>query len=366
MHEAPHRLTAVPDSGGSAWIAYIGCRTTSARDGHGEGISVYAIDAETGTWSLRQLLGNLVNPSYFLLAPSGARLYTVHGDGAEVSSLAIDPRTGALSSPQTVGSGGRNPVHLALHPDARHLFVANYATGTVASIPLSDDGTLVDAARLYFLGGNAGPHKIEQRGAQPHQVVVAPGGRFLIVPDKGTDAIHVLRIDADELVMHAEVRCREASGPRHIIFDGLARFAYAANELDSTVTTYAWDGAAGDLAPLEIISTLPPTFVENSRAAAIALSADGRRLYVSNRGHDSICLFEVCPRTGLLRAPGWVSSGGHNPRFFTLDPAQRRLVVLNERSDTIVQIPLKSDDAVGSPEITSGSPVCAVFARLDR
>ena len=366
MHEAPGLPATAPDSRGPAWFAYIGCRTTAERGGHGEGISVYAIDPETGTWSLRQLLVGLVNPSYLLLGRTGARLYTVHGDRAEVSSIAIDPRTGTLSAPQTVGTGGRNPVHLALHPDTRHLFVANYATGSVASIPLREDGTLIDAARLYLLPGHAGPHKVEQRGAQPHQVVVAPGGRFLIVPDKGTDCIHILRIDADGLAAHAEVRCREASGPRHIVFDAGACFAYVANELDSTVATYAWDGASGDLRPLEIVSTLPPTFVENSRAAAITLSADGRRLSVSNRGHDSICLFEVSPWTGLLRAPDWVSSGGRNPRFATLDPGQRRLVVLNERSDTIVQIPLGTDDAGGSPEIRSGSPVCAVFARLDR
>ena len=140
--------------------------------------------------------------------------------------------------------------------------------------------------------------------------------------------------------------------------------AYVANELDSTVTSYSWDSAAGRLQPLQILSTLPENFTENNTAAGIAVSRDGRFLYLSNRGHDSIALFAVDQRSGLLRADSWVSTEGKQPRFFTLDLAGQFLYAANENSDTIVTFRVDGLSGRLTPTgqvIHSKSPTCIIF-----
>lgn len=348
------------------WFAYVGSRTTKERNARGEGISVYAVDALTGKWTLQQVIGDLVNPSYLALNAKGDRLYCVHGDKSEASSFAIDPATGRASLQGTINTGGRNPVHLTFSPEGDRLFIANYATGSVATLSIGADGRLVEPARLLSLHGETGPHKVEQKGSQPHQVVVSPGGGFLIVPDKGTDCVHILKITKDGLEPHGQMVCREASGPRHMVFDAASGLAYVANELNSTITTCRWHEDTGLLDPIEISSTLPADFTGNSRSSAIVFDGAGQRLLVSNRGHESVCIYSICPQTGALVAPEWIDARGRNPRFFTLDPSGQRLVIANEHSDTIVQIALEdagTESPTGSdlPTIASGSPVCILF-----
>ena len=131
-------------------------------------------------------------------------------------------------------------------------------------------------------------------------------------------------------------RSREGAGPRHIAFHPSNRFAYIINELDSTVTACRFDAGTGGLAPFQVLTALPDSFVGNSRAAEIAVSATGRFVYASNRGHDSIVVFAVDGSTGRLTTAGWHLTGGRTPRFFALSPAEDILFVANEDSDAIV------------------------------
>src|SRR5262249_6448147 len=156
-------------------------------------------------------------------------------------------------------------------------------------------------------------------------------------------------------------QAREGSGPRHVAFGPAGRTAYVVNELDSTVTAYAFDPATGALSPFQIVSNLPDTFTGNSRASEIAVSRDGRFLYASNRGYDSIAIFAIDPSTNKLSPVAWQASDGRTPRFFAIDPRDRVIYAANEDSDTIApfDIDRSSGKLTRSPaqSISVGSPV---------
>lgn len=348
--------------------AYVGCRTTKERGARGRGLEVFRVGAG-GTWDHLQTVGDLANPSFLAFGKGREVLYTVHGDFSEVSAFRIDPLDGTLSPLNRQSTGGHNPVHLAVDETGRFLLVANYATGSVALLPVGPDGSLDRFCDLVELPGTPGPHRTEQKGSHPHQILPDPGGRRFLVPDKGVDKVFVARVDAGsgKLVVDNGLSAvaRQGAAPRHGVFHPEdSGTCYVANELDSTVTTYGYDGATGRLTPREVVSTLPPSCVVTSHAAGIQVTPDGRFVYVSNRGHDSVAAFAVNPQARTLRQVGCTMSGGSKPRFISLDPAGTTLLVANETSDTVV--PFRVDPRTGalSPSAAAveiGSPVCVVF-----
>lgn len=345
---------------------YVGCRTSRERNARGQGLGAYSRDPATGALELVQEVNGLVNPSYLAVDRAGRVLYTVHGDASEVSAFRIDPDSGRLEHLNTQGTQGRNPVHLALDPLERHLVVSNHLTCTLAVLPLAADGALLPVSQLLTLEGEPGPHRIEQKHAKPHFNPFDPAGRHVVVPDKGLDRIFSFRFENGALhpAARPEVAAREGAGPRHMAFHPARPYAYAVNELDSTVTAYAYDAQDGSLAPLQVLASLPDTYTGNSRAAAIAIDPTGRRLYASNRGDDSIAIYTVDPDSGRLRFIRAQSTLGRTPRFFTLDPAGRFLYAANEESDTIVVFgvdPATGDLAPTGAVTQTGSPVCMVF-----
>jgi 6-phosphogluconolactonase (cycloisomerase 2 family) len=314
-----------------------------------------------------QLVPDLVNPSFLAFDRSGQYLYAVHGDLSDISAFSIDPATGKVSLINRQSTEGKNPVHLAIDPGNRFVVVANHVTSTLALLSRHEDGSLGAVIDLVKLEGELGPHRIEQPFAKPHQVEFDPSGRFILVPDKGLDCVFIYRIDPERgrlVPAMAPVRAREGSGPRHAVFHPKGRLAYVINELDSTVTAYRFDPAAGGLKPFQVLSALPDTFTANSRASEIAMSADGRFLYASNRGHDTIAAFAVDAGTGRLSPTEWQSSGGRTPRFFALDPTGSLMFVANEDSDTIVKflIDPANGKLIETDQATQiGSPVCIIF-----
>lgn len=353
---------------GTVMYAYVGSRTTRERNARGDGISVYRVDAATGALQLTQLVKDLVNPSFLAINRNGDRLYTVHGDLSDISAFAVDKPSGKLEFINRQSTQGKNPVHLAIDPSGRHIVVSNHIGASLAVLPLNADGSLGELTQLVRLDGPTGPHRIEQKQAKPHFNPFDPSGQFVIVPDKGLDRTFTFRFADGKLSPAAPsfVAAREAAGPRHIAFHPGGRFAYVINELDSTVTTYAYASTTGTLTPLQIVSSLPDTFTGNSRASEIEVDAGGRYVYASNRGHDSIAIFQVDAGTGHLRFLGTEPSQGRTPRFFTASPDGRFVYVLNEDSDSIVV--MRIDHASGrlhptGLSVQSGSPVCMVFSR---
>lgn len=350
--------------------AYVGSRTTRDRNARGDGISVYRFDAETARLQWIQTVEGLVNPSFLAINARKDRLYTVHGDGHEISVFAIHADDGRLTLLQRQACGGRNPVHLVLSPDEAFLVVSDHlgsdGGGSLVVMPVAQDGRLGEVCQRVPLTGEPGPHRKEQPFAKPHFNPFDPSGRFILVPDKGVDRVFVFRFQ-DGRASPAEmpfVMAREGAGPRHIACHPSGQYAYAINELDSTVTSYRFDPQSGQLHPLQILPSLPSDYTGNSRAAEIELTKDGRWLYASNRGHDSIAAFQVDAHTGLLTWVGVEGTGGRTPRFFTLTPDDRFMLVLNEDSDDIRTFAVNPDSGrlTAMPQVTAcGSPVCLIF-----
>jgi 6-phosphogluconolactonase (cycloisomerase 2 family) len=352
----------------TSFYADVGCRTTRERNARGDGINLYRVDAESGEWTHQQLVGDLLNPSFLCFDRQQRFLYTVHGDSSDVSAFRIDTASGRLTFINRQSTEGKNPVHLAIDPSNCFMVVANHITSTVALLPVDpEDGSIGAVKDLVTLSGKIGPHRVEQPFAKPHQVEFDRQGRFIIVPDKGLDRVFAFRIDgpAGKLVASEQgsVVARETSGPRHVVLHPRAAFAYVVNELDSTVTAYRYSSDTGALEPVQVVSSLPDTFTGHSRAAEIAISADGRFVYASNRGSDTIAVLAVDEGTGRL-TPVQCAPAGRTPRFFTSDPTGRFMFVANEDDDTIQRFRINpatgqlTSDGVAAQ---TGSPVCIVF-----
>ncbi|MDB5895089.1 MAG: Lactonase, 7-bladed beta propeller [Rhodoferax sp.] len=350
--------------------AYVGSRTTRERNARGEGISVFRVEATDGSMTRVQLVPDLVNPSFLCLNRRGDRLYTVHGDGHEISVFAVARHDGTLAFLQRQDCGGLNPVHLALDPTEKYLVVSDHLGekgGTLGVMVVREDGLLDPVHQRVALVGTPGPHRKEQPHAKPHFNPFDPSGRFVVVPDKGYDRVFVFRF-ADGLLSPAAapwMDTREAAGPRHLAFHPTQPLAYVVNELDSSVVACRFDPDNGTLQPFQVLSTLPDTFTGNSRAAEIAVSPDGHTLYASNRGHDSIAVFRIDEDSGRLAWVEAMPAMGRTPRFFAIGPDGKHMYVLNEDSDEVVTLsiePVTGRLAATGRSVPCGSPVCLVFS----
>lgn len=346
-------------------FAYVGSRTTRERNARGDGITVWRVDDTTGDLALVQTVGDLVNPSFLLRHPTLPVLYTVHGDQREVSAFRINKETGGLSPLNRQDCGGCNPVHLALSPDALHLVVSNHLSSSLAVLPVAADGALEPLSQLVTLDGSPGPHRVEQPFAKPHFNPFDPSGQWVLVPDKGVDRVFVFRFAEGRLTPAAQpfVQAREGAGPRHLAFHPTQPWVYVINELDSTVTAYCFDAATGELQPFQVLSALADRFTGNSRASEIEVDRTGRTLFASNRGEDSVAVFDIDAESGRLTLRQTTPCAGRTPRFFTIDPGGRSCYVLNEDSDRIVRFAIGLDGLLTDAGKTwaCGSPVCMVF-----
>ena len=350
-------------------FAYVGSFTTAKRKARGDGIHVYRVDPATGAWTHVQHLGDLANPSYLVLSPDQRFLYSVHGDGDHATAFALDQKTGQATLLNRAATGGNNGVRQAIDPTDKFMVVANYASGTVAAMAIAPDGSLRDQHQLVALPGEPGPHRTQQTGSLPHDIVFDPSGRFVLVPDKGLDRVFVFRFDAKRCRLapteQGSVQTRPGAGPRHLAFHPRLRIVWVLNELDSTTTTYTWDAGTGALAPIQVITTLPTNFTEYSTTAEIAVPPDGRFVYCSNRGHDSVAIYGADAASGLLSPIGWQPTQGSGPRFICLDPAGRFLYAANEQGDTVVTFRVDAASGKLAPTgqvIKNASPATIVFA----
>jgi 6-phosphogluconolactonase len=349
-------------------FAYVGSFTSARRNARGDGIHVYRADAATGAWTHVQHIGELVNPSYLALSPDQRFLYSVHGDGDCATALSLDGETGFAKVLNRGSTGGSNGVRQALDPAGKFLVVANYGSGSVAVLAIAPDGSLADRHQLVALPGEPGPHPTEQASSHPHDVVFDPSGRFVLVPDKGFDRVFVFRFDQvnGRLSEPSSVETRPGAGPRHLAFHPRLAIVWVLNELDSTIATYRWNAERGTLAPVQATTTLPADFTGASTTAEIAVAPDGRHVYASNRGHDSVAIYAADASNGLLTSIGWQPSQGRGPRFIGLDPPGRFLHAANEQSDTVVAFRADAGSGQLAPTgqvIAIGSPVTIVFAR---
>jgi 6-phosphogluconolactonase len=331
------------DAEDGALRLYVGTYTSS---GASTGIYRLRLDLATGALAEEGPPTETGDPSWVALHPSGRFLYAVNETGAGpddpsggVSAFAVDASTGALTLLNRQPSGGPAPCHLAFDRSGRYLLVANYWGGSVAVLPLAPDGRLGAAsAVMRHGGGTRAPGR--DPGPHAHAVQLSPDNRFALVADLGRDEVMVYRFDAAAGTLTPQpppaLSLGEGSGPRHLVFDRDGRHLFVIDELSSEIDVLAYDAEAGSLSPLQTISTLPAGWQGSNSTAEIALSPDGRFLYGSNRGHDSIAIFAVDAATRTLTALGHQPTLGKRPRHFALDPSGRWLLAANQDSDSIV------------------------------
>jgi len=349
-------------------LAYIGCFTTERRHAKGKGISVYRIDS-AGIWALVQTLETVPNPQFIAFDRQKRFLYSVHGDGSEVSSYAIDKASGRISFLNKQPTEGNNSTHLTPDPSNRYIVIGN-GPG-VAVFPINADGSLSPFTDMVPATGEVGPHRNQSgAGPHPHYVSFDPSGRFLVAPDRGTDRVLIYRLDAATGKLAANDPpfgvTRRGAGPRHLAFHPSKPWAYVCNELDSTVTVYSWNSERGEFKALQVIPSVPDTFMGNNSPAEIEVAPSGNFVYVSNRGHNSIATFGIDAASGRLAPLAWESTQGRTPRFFGLDPTGSLVYAANLESHNIVAFRVDQSTGKLTPTgltVETGSPSCIIFAR---
>lgn len=320
-------------------LVYFGSRGSGA----GQGVFAAWFDARTGRLAPLGLVAEVDRPTWLLASPQMSSLYSVSevaDDGRSepsVISFAVDRATGGLHQINKVGSGGGEPTHLALDRKSQTLFVANYGDGRVSAIPIRAGGALGPATSvLADVGSGPNPRQI---GPHAHCVILAPGGRYLLAADLGADRVFLYRFDAANHKLTPADPSFEAvppgSGPRHLAFHPNGSFAYLVTELTRQLRAYRWDQHHGGLRLLQTLSIASPSFSGTSNPAEIAVAADGRHLYVSNRGEDVIIVYSVNAKTGTLKEVQRVSSQGRTPWSFAIDPSGHWMLVADTDSNVV-------------------------------
>ncbi len=314
--------------------AFLGTYTTQPGGDTGIGLATYR--PGRGELTSTGVLPGVTNPSYLALSPDRRTLYAVN-EQAEGAVTAV--RVGPGRPPELLGSrpaGGADPCHLSVH--GRFLLSAHYTSGSVSVHPLGRDGVPGAVSDVVRHEGS-GPDPERQEGPHAHQVVTDPAGRYVLAVDLGTDTVHTYRLDDRKGTLREVSRAslRPGAGPRHLVFHPSGRYVYLVNELDSTLVVCAYEPRTGTLTPGKRQPTLPRGTALNERnyPAGVIISADGRFVYVSNRGHDSIVAFAVRRGGAELRPLSLTPSGGSYPRHIVLDPTGRLLFASNQKSGKV-------------------------------
>ncbi|HJQ34735.1 MAG TPA: lactonase family protein [Pyrinomonadaceae bacterium] len=350
-------------------LVYVGTYTS----GKSEGIYLCRLRLDTGELQRVGVTRDVSNPSYLALDRTRRRLYAVNEEteyegkpSGAVSAFSVE-RTGELRFINRQPSMGGAPCYVSVTGAGRFVLVANYVGGNVAVLPVRADGGLDPAADIKQ--GTAATHAVPDRQEAPHAhcIVLERGERHAYACDLGADKVMVYGFDArtGKLTPLPPASLVPGAGPRHLIFHTRLRRAYVLNELDSTVTVFAHDPAGGALRELQTVPALPADFKDPNTGADIHLTPDGRFLYCSNRGHDSLAIFKVEARAGTLTLVGHEPTRGRTPRNFAIDPTGNFLLAANQNSDNVVVFRL--DRRTGKLDFTGHTlevpaPVCLKLA----
>src|SRR5215468_1015678 len=365
--QAPHK---------GNYLFYIGTYTENGSKS--KGIYAYRYDAATQEITPMGLAAETKNPSWVALHPNGRFLYAVNEvqnyngpNSGGVSAFAIDRATGKLTFLNEVSSHGADPCYVSVDKTGKFVLVANYTGGNIAAFPISDDGKLGEASAFVQHTGH-GPDAKRQEAAHAHSIDLSPDNRFAFVDDLGLDELLVYKFDAQEGTLTPNdppfAKLDGGAGPRHFAMHPSGRFAYVVSEMHSTVTAFTADQKTGTFHPLQTVSALPKDFKGQNDDAEIQIHPNGKFLYASNRGHDSLAAFAIDPSEGTLVPIEHTLTQGKTPRSFEIDPTGKLLFAANEGSNNVVVF--RIDDKSGKLTPTGkvldvGQPVCVKFLPVD-
>jgi len=353
------------------WV-FVGTYTEAARAAGqpSEGIYVYQMDPASGTLTYVGSADPGPNPSFLAVHPSGRHIFAVSEvaeRGGGVSAFAFDRATGKLAVLNQESAHGTTSCHISVDAAGKFALAANYGSGDVLVFPINADGTLRAASQIVDHAGLV-PGAVAGT-ARAHSILLDATQRYALAADLGLDRIMIYQYDGatGTLTLNPNqpwVQAVQGAGPRHFDFHPNGRYVYLINELNATVTAFAWGAERGTLTELQTLSTLPAGYEGGKSCADIHVAPDGRFLYGSNRGHDSLVTYAIDPATGRLALVGHTSTQGRTPRNFNLDPTGAFLFAANQDSNTIVTF--RRDAATGTltptgQVINVPSPVCIKF-----
>jgi len=351
-----------------AMPVYIG--TNTGGSGASKGIYRADFNPETGKLSEPLLVAEYSNPGFLALHPKKPILYAVgqpktafpDGTGSVAAFNVVDDRPLEFIGEASVG--GKGACHLAVDSTGATVAIANYNDGTISTVKLDENGKPGEIATLISNKGS-GPDKSRQEGPHAHGVYFDRANKHLFVPDLGLDQILIYPFDAATSKLGAalpSLATAPGAGPRHMAFAPDEKHAYVINELDSTVLPASYH--EGKLTALATVPTLPKDFTEKSTTAEIEVHPNGKFVYASNRGHDSIAVFQRNADTGALTLIQHAPCGGKTPRHFKIDPSGKWLLCAHQNSNTISVLGIDTVTgllAAPSHTVAAPNPICLLF-----
>jgi 6-phosphogluconolactonase len=345
-------------------LAFIG--SYAAPDTPGVYACTYEID--TGRFTIVDRASGLTDPTFLAVDRDRRMLYTIGSvveDGRKVGEaysyrILDDGRLEFVNSRRTVGP----TCHITLDHTSRCLIVSSYHGGMIGICPILEDGSIGPIREIHqHEGSSVHPN---QGSPHPHSVFIDRNNRYALCSDLGIDQVIVYRLDAEDcrLIPHSKAHVQPGSGPRHLAFHPTLPYVYVINELNATVTVFHYDEEAGILNEVQTISTLPEDDAGEKSCADIHISNDGRFLYGSNRGHDSIVVCAIDQVNGHLTPIEYVPTLGGHPRNFALSPDNRFVLVANRDSNNVVTFARDAETGRLTPaglELQVSRPVCVKF-----
>jgi 6-phosphogluconolactonase len=328
------RAATLPASAQSEFV-YVGTMQSQ--------INALRLDTSTGKLTAVGPVAQGLKSTWVEAHPQLPILYAVDDDSTKEGSItayAVDRETGALTKVDATLTGGRGTTFLRFDSRSMTLVGANYNSGSVSSVAINPDGS-VGALASTITETGSGPNR-RQASAHAHSITIDPSGRYALVPDLGADRVFIYRFDPathalsqdDALASHAFV-APSGSGPRHIEFGANGQYVYLLTELSAEIMVLRWDASQARLTLVQSLPTSSREFQGTKSGAELAVSHDGRFVYVEDRGENALVVYRVNPDSGELSQIQRIASGGEKPWGFAIDSSGKWMLVANQRSGKV-------------------------------
>ncbi|MBS4216958.1 lactonase family protein [Bacillus sp. FJAT-49711] len=350
-------------------FVYVGSYTNKSPNG----INIFTFNESDGSITHIDSVCEIENPSFISIDETNNHLFAVSEtamtdgkEGGQVFSYKIDEETGTLSYLSAQLTNGGAPCHLSVENGGENVYVVNYSGGNICRFSIDKAGHIKSLDDIVQHKGNS-IRPDRQEGSHPHSIILDSSNTFAYVPDLGLDKVFIYKLDQVKrtFVAYREINVHPGAGPRHIVFHSFLPYAYVINELDCTICVFSVE-KDGTLTTQQTVPTLIENNLQEDSGADIHIHPNGKFLYASNRGKDSITIFQINQQNGSLTRIGYSSTYGKTPRNFAISPNGKYLFAANQNSDSIVLF--RIDDKTGQltepiKTIQVSEPVCIKFLK---